>query len=655
MNIMKSGFSSSKLSERPTSEGIPGLDESERKWFIDDNHEATANIYGGANNLYGAWGGLETNDADASYAIYDRPYSSSFSLGSGSNDYGIITTDPYEGDFHFAFQGTGSRVGYLYVCVNPFHQYFSEVYLKSVGATQSRLYCGFYPQDADGSFVDLRNCGGYSNTTLSQDLNNGDTYAYVTDASIFNDTSSTYYFRNLIFFPPNHAKYFRPWYHTRIGYGSPTIYYSEKDTTNNRLRLSTNGNIDGSGDTTWSGGFIPAGTPVSRGAAGGTYMYCLASNLLVPTSWTRRSNLLNTNQYGVRSSSCAFRPGTKYLRTMNLMNYGQDNNSALYFDNWRLINVTDPGQSSPGNYQTYAKTFNDTFGKQGTRLTKQGGLLTNDLNEIVMPGLGAEFSYGKSIYKSSNLRLEIDPEDATTRGGITSSSAAGIKAAGGTLNDLSGNSNNMNIEGNPYMGFGTSKHDGSGDNLYRGTPSWTDYMTFGCWLKIASGQDNGGTYWFMDSNRGTSSVSARIYSDIVNGSGSDDLIRYRGYDNGAGGGFTLTSTSTINDGVWHYIVAVWEKTSKRLYFDGRLEASVTQSGASDGAYSSLQVGGVYYNGAVQTSLNGQIGPFHMYTNEVLSDDQIYHNYNYFWESRYRWLSDSTIGSNWNQTNNSISY
>ena len=213
----------------------------------------------------------------------------------------------------------------------------------------------------------------------------------------------------------------------------------------------------------------------------------------------------------------------------------------------------------------------------------------------------------------------------------------------------------MNIEGNPYMGFGTSKHDGSGDNLYRGTPSWTDYMTFGCWLKIASGQDNNGKYWHTDSNRSSAGLSARIYSDIVNGSGSDDLIRYRGYDNGAGGGFTLTSTSTINDGVWHYIVAVWEKTSKRLYFDGRLEASVTQSGASDGAYSSLQVGGVYYNGAVQTSINGQVGPFHMYTNEVLSDDQIYHNYNYFWESRYRWLSDSTVGAAINATNNSITY
>ena len=657
---MQSGFSSSKLSERPTSESMPGISGDGRKWFVDDNHEATANIYGGANSLYGAWGTLEANDADASKAIFNLPLSSSFSLGSGSSDYGIITTDPYEGDFHFAYQGTGTRIGLLYVCVNPYHKYFMEVYMRSVGATQSKLYCGFYPRDADGNFIDLRNCGGQSNTTLSQDLEDGDTYAYVTDASVFTATSGTYYYRNLLFFPPNHAKYFRPWYYTRVGYGDPTMYYSERDTGNNRLRLSTNGNTDGSGDTTWSGGFIPAGTPVCRGVAGGSYMYCLASNLSVSTSWERRSNILNTNQYGVRSSSCAFRPGTKYIQTMNLMNYGQDNNSALYFDNWRLINITDPGQSSPGNYESYAQTFNDTFGQQGTRLTKEGALLTNDLNEIVMPGLGGEFSYGKSIYKSSNLKLEIDPEDATTRGGITTSSGAGIKAAGGTLNDLSGNSNNMNIEGNPYMGFGTSKHDGSGDNLYRTTPSWTDYVTFGCWLKIASGQNNHGEYWFTDSNRGTAGLSARIYSDIVDGSGSDDVIRFRGWDNGSysagsGGSFTLTSTSAINDGVWHYITCVWEKTSKRLYFDGRLEASTTQAGASDSSYTSLQVGGAYYNSAVQHSINGQVGPFHMYTNEVLSDDEIYHNYNYFWESRYRWLSDSTIGSNWNQTNNSISY
>tara|TARA_Y100001938_G_scaffold8242_1_gene10123 strand:- start:1618 stop:3567 length:1950 start_codon:yes stop_codon:yes gene_type:complete len=649
---MKSGFSSSKLSERPTSESIPGITGDGRRWFIDDFYETVANIYGGANNLFGAFGGAETNDNNAMQAMFNHNNDGSFSLGSGSSDTAIITTDPYEGDFHFAIQGALSYVGNLDVEVNWLHKYFMEGYVKSVGAVQSALYMGFYCRDADGNFIDLRNCGGQSNTTLSQDLEDGDTYAFVTDASVFSATSDTYYFRNLLFFPPNHAKYFRPWWHTRIGYGSPTMYYSERDTSNNKLRLSTNGNTDGSGDTTWSGGFIPAGTPVSRGVAGGTYNYCISGGGTISTSWAQLDQTVNGNGYPSRNSSCTFRQGTKYIRPMTLNNYGQSATSALYIDNWRFINLTDPGQSSPGEYSSYSKAVNNI---QGARITEQGHLLANDLNEIVLPGHGGVFSYGNSIYKSSNLKLEIDPEDATTRGGITSSSGAGIKAAGGTLNDLSGNSNNMNIEGNPYMGFGTSKHDGSGDNLYRTSPSWTDYMTFGCWLKIASGQDNGGQYWFMDSNRSSGSVSARIYSEIVNGSGSDDNITFKGWDNGAGGSFTLTSTSAINDGVWHYIVAVWEKTSKRLYFDGRLEASTTQSGASDSSYSSLQVGGAYFNSAVQDSINGQVGPFHMYTNEALSDDQIYHNYNYFWESRYRWLSDSTVGAAINATNNSITY
>ena len=107
--------------------------------------------------------------------------------------------------------------------------------------------------------------------------------------------------------------------------------------------------------------------------------------------------------------------------------------------------------------------------------------------------------------------------------------------------------------------------------------------------------------------------------------------------------------------MWHYITCVWDKTSKRLYFDGRLEASTTQANAADGDYLSLSVGGIYYNGAVQNSLTGHIGPFHMYTNEVLTDDQIYHNYNYFWEKRYKWLSDTTIKTNTNKDFGSMTF
>ena len=79
-----------------------------------------------------------------------------------------------------------------------------------------------------------------------------------------------------------------------------------------------------------------------------------------------------------------------------------------------------------------------------------------------------------------------------------------------------------------------------------------------------------------------------------------------------------------------------------MYFDGRLED--TEAGVfNDGNYSSLQVGGCI--GCLgDHSITGHIGCFQMY-DEALTDDQIYHNYQYHWESRYKWLSDSTIQSN----------
>ena len=651
---MKSGFSSSKLSERPTSESIPGISGDGRRWFVDDFYETIANIYGGANNLFGAFGGAETNDNNAMQAMFNHNNDGSFSLGSGSSDTAIITTDPYEGDYHFAIQGALSYVGNLDVEVNWLHKYFMEGYVKSVGAVQSALYMGFYCRDADGNFIDLRNCGGQSNTTLSQDLEDGDTYAFVTDASVFSATSDTYYFRNLLFFPPNHAKYFRPWWHTRIGYGSPTMYYSERDTSNNKLRLSTSGNTDGSGDTTWSGGFIPAGTPVGRGVAGGTYNYCISGGGTISTSWAQLDQTVNGNGYPSRNSSCTFRQGTKYIRPMTLNNYGQSATSAMYIDNWRFINLTDPGQSSPGEYSSYSKAVNNI---QGARMTEQGHLLANDLNEIVLPGHGGVFSYGNSIYKSSNLKLEIDPEDPTCRGSLASDSGGGIKIASGTtsyLVDLSGNGNNMELYGNPYMGFGTTKQDGTDDHAFRNSLSYTGYYTFGIWMKIPSGQDNNGKYWFAEASR-TASGCWTSASYIGDGSGSDDIIIHRTYDNSGAGTETVQSTSAINDGVWHYITVVMNKdqASLRLYFDGRLEDE--EAGVfNDGNYASLMVGGTI--GCLgTTSLIGQIGPYHMYTNEALTDDQVYHNYNYFWESRYRWLSDSTVGAAINATNNSISY
>ncbi|MDB4744935.1 LamG domain-containing protein [Verrucomicrobia bacterium] len=635
MNITPTGFLSYALSETGNGQNFQASDYNTT--FPDYL------IVGG--NLWGdAYGTAEANNNDAAEAIMN-----------GSASSFIRSDDPYQGTYHFQDTNSTNRRGELHVEVNPYHEYWGLVYAKSVNATtQSKAYLGFVSQDVNGNFVDLRNCGGYSNDTLSADLNDGDTYIYVSNINNWSNTNIAAHFRLTIIFPCNHSTWFRPHYHTRLGYGSPTRHYSEKDTANSRLRISSNGNTDGSGDTTWSSGFIPAGTPISRGVAGGTYNYCMASNNTIPYTYTKYSNPINSLQYPYRNSGCAFRPGTRSIRTMGL--YNRASGAQMYMDNYFLTNITDQGQTAAGDSTTrganYLRDYN--FGPQ----FKSDGLVNcSNINEIVPPGHGGVFSYGNSIYKSSNLKLEIDTEEASSRGNLQTTSSAGIYVgASSTWQDLSGNSNDMTIEGNPFAGYGTQKQDGSGDRCYRSSLSWSGKFTFGVWMYVASGQDNNGKYWFTESYRGSGGCF-RINSSIVNGSGSNDVVRFAGWDNSAStAAFAVDTTSPINDGVWHYIVAVWDNITdtKRIYFDGRLEGTVSAPNTGDGNYQHLHVGGSY--GCLgDTSVIGHIGPFHFYTNEVLTDDQIYHNYNYFWQSRYRWLSDSTIKSNVNKSFGGISF
>lgn len=635
MNVTPTGFSSYSLSETGNGQNFQAGD-----------YDTTfpSNLVVGTNLWGHKWGTAESNDNSAAYAIMN-----------GSAASFIRSDDPYQGTYHYQDTNSTDRQGSIFVEVNIYHEYWAMVYAKSVNASiQSRVYLGFSSLDQDGSFIDLRNCGGYNNDTLSADLNNGDSYIYVNNINSWAAETTTYYFRHPIIFPCNHPKWFRPHYYTRLGYGSPTRYYSYRDTTNGRLTIASGSATDGSQDVTWSSGLIPNGTPISRGVAGGTYNYCMAGNPLVPYTYTKYANPINSAHYPYRDSGCAFRPGTKYIRTMGLHN--RTSGAQMYLDNYFLTNITDQGQSVAGDYGSRAVEYLTNY-KFGPQFKSSGEAIASSLNEIVPPGHGGIFSYGRSIYKSSNLKLEIDPEDATCRGNLQTTSSAGIYVgASSTWQDLSSNGNHMTIEGNPFAGYGTQKQDGSGDRCYRSSLSWSGRFTFGIWMRIASGQDNNGKHWFTENYRGSGGC-ARIYSSIIDGSGSNDVVRFAGYDNSSSTPtFTVDTTSPINDGVWHYITAVWDSVSdtKRIYFDGRLEGVVSRPNTGDSNYQHLHVGGSY--GCLgDTSIVGHIGPFHFYTNEVLTDDQIYHNYNYFWESRYRWLSNSTINSNVNRSFGSMSF
>jgi hypothetical protein len=64
---------------------------------------------------------------------------------------------------------------------------------------------------------------------------------------------------------------------------------------------------------------LPAGTPVSRGAAGGSYNYALGTGPY-PEEWTQFKTTIPANTE-VRNSDRRFRPGTKYIRFLILGNY----------------------------------------------------------------------------------------------------------------------------------------------------------------------------------------------------------------------------------------------------------------------------------------------------------------------------------------------
>jgi hypothetical protein len=148
-----------------------------------------------------------------------------------------------------------------------------------------------------------------------------------------------YYYRNIIFFPATHPYYSTPWKYTRIGFGDYNIYYNEivdisGNGTEYRLRLSS----DGAADTTMPnvGYSLPAGTPVSRGVAGGTYNYVFVTSF--PETWTKYQTEPFTGE--ALTSSLPFRHATKFVRFLSLTNYGQGSETttpSYLLDNVMLI------------------------------------------------------------------------------------------------------------------------------------------------------------------------------------------------------------------------------------------------------------------------------------------------------------------------------
>lgn len=186
-------------------------------------------------------------------------------------------------------------------------------------------HLGFSCYDKNLSFIDLRNCGGLGNTYLSREASPGDTHLYIDSPSGWYSgadvTNYTYYFRNIIFFPPSHPEYSTPHQYTRVGFSVNQIFYKSLVQTNQgdwEMKLCNSSNVD---STLPNYGYdLPVGTPVSRGAAGGTYNYALGSPNY-PETWTRYATPPFTGEN--RNSGYPFRYGTEYIKFLILRNYNR--------------------------------------------------------------------------------------------------------------------------------------------------------------------------------------------------------------------------------------------------------------------------------------------------------------------------------------------
>ena len=206
-------------------------------------------------------------------------------------------------------------------------------------------HIGFTCYDKNYSFIDLRNCGGLGNTTLSRAASPGDSVIYLNSATGWytgsDVTNNRAYFRQLLFFPATHPDYSTAHEYTRFNNRS---YYRMEQTAQGDWAVYIDGNIGSQTNTGSSGastlpdyGYsLPAGTPVSRGAAGGTYNYALGAPNHPDGVWTRFATAPFTGES--RNSSLPFRYATKFVKFMILRNYNR-RTEAVQDHEWALANI----------------------------------------------------------------------------------------------------------------------------------------------------------------------------------------------------------------------------------------------------------------------------------------------------------------------------
>ena len=245
-----------------------------------------------------------------------------------------------------SFRPSGSDGGYVEVDTSKTYQMLCYAKTISRGSSGNLAggHIGFSCYDKNKSRIDLRNCGGVGNTTLSRAASPGDSIIYLTGSSGWytgsDVTNYRAYYRILQFFPASHPDYSTAYEYTRF---NNRAYYRMEQTAQGDYALYIDGNIGSQtnyGSSAAStlpdyGYSLPAGTPVSRGHAGSTYNYALGNPNYPEGVFTRYATVPFTGE--ARSSNTPFRYGTKFVRFLILRNYNRRTETQDH--EWALANI----------------------------------------------------------------------------------------------------------------------------------------------------------------------------------------------------------------------------------------------------------------------------------------------------------------------------
>jgi len=168
-----------------------------------------------------------------------------------------------------------------YIEVDPDSQYKFEIDIKGVTITRSNYMC-LYCYDANKSQIGIYDINIYSssNTTLAQDLNDGDTVVHLNSTTGWTNSGTASQVAII-----DSKAYGNKRVVCRQAYTLSTL-----DTENNTVTLAS----------AWKNGKWLAGTPVARTVNGSSYIYPASGSFT--TSWVHKS------------STVTLRKGCKYVR-----------------------------------------------------------------------------------------------------------------------------------------------------------------------------------------------------------------------------------------------------------------------------------------------------------------------------------------------------